>query len=671
MSLKKRILRISLILLFLVLFVGYFAFSTFLFSPLEGGLGRDVATLIPRNVDFFLAKAKLGDAFSDFPRLAAMDELEGMKAFQTWQQSPEYAEFMTENGVNEALAEIDAIQSQLPLGMKLIDLFGSEDVAIAGYFKGRQFKDADWAAYGHMNFAGKLAVSAIPLAGLEKQGITVEKMGDEITKLSGGQLQKPLFLTRIKDVLVASTMSELCDSALDLYARKGQDSLYQSATYFDRVHNVERSLDKDEIEVIVDMRNMFENLQTSGAWPNPKADTFTEAFLGKFFQLNSAKQVSGVIGVDEGLTVDLHGEFSSELITPVQQRLYRMKGIDREKILTEAARLAPADCALFVFLQGNVGDLLRQVFDSIEKDMRDLIEEAFQNTGQYAKLDDLILDLDQSLRNRLILVARANDYPPDPDGPPHDSTPVPAVALISWLEKDGNERIVELRNLIGGKPDQFGLKGRVNPAGVRESGYYKNRESGFETREYWSEFVAGTGVIATVNTQEHFVIANSFQMLKHILKTYYTTERPRLADYGPFAAMLKSSLPEANMVVWVNPQTASTILRASARRWAEDNVPPIDWASVRAGFENEVIQESFPGQRRGALSQDVQRQVDDLVQPKLDSYQDRHRSEYVPRLLASKERQIQYFEASRAMLMMLALDKSYFDLSIRVVTPLE
>ena len=85
MSLKKRTLRIVLIALFLVFFAGYFAFSTFFFSPLEGSLEQDVAALVPRNVDFFMARAKLGDVFDEFPQLSAQDEIETSPA---WRASP-------------------------------------------------------------------------------------------------------------------------------------------------------------------------------------------------------------------------------------------------------------------------------------------------------------------------------------------------------------------------------------------------------------------------------------------------------------------------------------------------------------------------------------------------------------------------------------------------------
>ena len=668
MSFKKRILRILLFLTLIAVFAGYFAFSTFFFSPLEGGLDQDVATLIPRNVDFFVARAKLRDVFEEFPNLAVQDELEGNEAWRTWIGSKEQQDLSRDLGWDSALEELNKIQSQLPLGMTLLDIFGSEDIAIAGYFRGSDFSQADWAAYGRVNWAGKMGVALLSypgLANLEAQGLTAVE-ADGVVELSGGQLPRPIYLTRVLDVVVASTSKELTAAAPDLYSRKGQDSFFQSALYFDHINNVDCDPGKDEIEVFVDVRKMYESLQIAANWPDPKSQEFVEAFLGRYFQLNSTKLITGVIGMRGGLSADLHGEFSSELITPLQNRTYRARGIDRRGILLDYAKLAPRDSSLFVALQGNVGDLLRQVFESMEPDMRNLIEEAFQTTGVYNNLDELVAELDGSLKNRLVLVVRPNDYAPDPEGPPHDAVPVPAVAIVAWMEKGGSERIVTLRDLVG-RSSHFGLKG----AEAGQSGYYKHFESGYETREFWSEFVPGTGVIATVNAADKFIVANSFQMLKQLLKTYFSGEVASLADREDFGALVQSSLAEANVTIWINPESTAKVLRSSARYWAEENVPGIDWVQVRAQFEAQVMRDNFPGKNKNSLSAADSSHLDELVQPMLDDHQTRHWDQHLPALLAAKERQITYLEAAKSMLMMLSLDPKFFELSVRVVAPIE
>ena len=216
MSVKKRLLRIFAILFLLAVFVGYFTFATLIFKPFEADYEFDVAALIPAKVDFFVAKAKLGDAFDRFPRLAVMDELEQLDSWRTLRASPEFNDQIEKWGLSEEfLDEIRRQVERIPLGMEPQDLFGGRDVAIAGNFKGRQLSQADWALYGRVNWAGKLAVALLDypgLIGLESRGITTSE-GDGFVHLSGGQLERPLYITRIRDVVILSTALEFVEAA--------------------------------------------------------------------------------------------------------------------------------------------------------------------------------------------------------------------------------------------------------------------------------------------------------------------------------------------------------------------------------------------------------------------------------------------------------------------------
>ncbi|MEM7517155.1 MAG: hypothetical protein AAF368_09565, partial [Planctomycetota bacterium] len=479
MSLKSRFLRIVLVLLFLLVFVGYFAFQTFLFPPLEGDFDKDMASLIPRDVDFFVSKAEIGDLFDEFPTLAVHEKLEKNDAWETWINSPEYSDFAKEAGVSEALAQIRQIQDQIPLGMDLPTIFGGEDLALVGWFNGKDMAQADWAIYGRANWAGKLGVSALKYPGplkLEQQGLQATHAEGKI-QLSGGQLPRTLHLTRIRDVIVCTTKAEVLDEALDLEARGGKDSFFQSALYYDQIYNhPARDSKKEDAEVFVDMRAYYEATQTSGRWPDAKSQDVMPRLLARYFQANSIKQVTGIVDVDEGLSVDLHGEFSSELITPLQGRFYRGRKFDRNQI-QNVARFVPEDAALFVYLAGNIGDLLQQVFESLDQDSQNLLNDALAQTDEYTGISQVLDALGSSLKNRLALIMRKNDYPEDANAPPHNDDIVPAVTLIAWMEDEA--KIVEVRDQIGGLGSKIGMKGEKPGDG----GYYAHSMAGFATRE--------------------------------------------------------------------------------------------------------------------------------------------------------------------------------------------
>jgi hypothetical protein len=667
MSLKSRFLRIALIALLILFAAGYFTFATILYSPTESDLEADVAVLIPRDVDFYVAKAQIGELFDPFPHLAVMKRLEKHPGWQAWAGSPECEKLLQESKLAASLAELEALAKQLPLGLEPQEIFGGRDLAAAGYFKGRELNAADWAVYGRANWAGKLAAALLrypKLLGLEKQGITAT-VEETYVKLVGGQLPRELFVTRVQDVVVVATKVELARAAHDLAGKGFADSFHQSAAHFDHIQNANRNAEKDEFEVYVNTRKLFDNLKISGAWPDPKSQDFFPAFSGRLFQLGSVKEVIGVVGIDDGAAVDLHGGFSSEQISEDQRRLYRTRGFDQNQLLGEAGRLAPADTSLFVYLHADTGDVMRLMLESFEPALKTNLEDAFRNTGKYQSLAQLVTELDGALKDRIAVIVRPNDYPPDPDGPPNDGQPVPAIALILWTQHV--ETINALRELIGGQGVKFGLQGR-KPG---EPGYFSNTEAGHDVRELWSRFIPGTGVIATGNSGDLTIITNSIGMLGHLLKTYTQggSKYPRLSEDPSFEALVHTSLERANAMVWVNPRTGAPILRQTARRVAEDSIR-IDWNMERARVEEQVIRESFPAEKRGQLSPEIQAKVDEIVDPRLKSLEARLRDEQVPALMAAQERSITYLEAMQSALVMLALDPKSFELSIRAVVPL-
>jgi hypothetical protein len=111
-------------------------------------------------------------------------------------------------------------------------------------------------------------------------------------------------------------------------------------------------------------------------------------------------------------------------------------------------------------------------------------------------------------------------------------------------------------------------------------------------------------------------------------------------------------------------------LRARARMVAENSIN-VDWVAERARLEDRVLREKFPGKQRGALTPEVQAEVDKLVKPQIESIDRRIKEEQVPALVAKQERWITYAEQSTGALFMLALNPKFFDLSMRVMVPLE
>lgn len=669
MFLKSRFLRYVLIGLLILVAVAYGAFATLFFNPLESDLDADVAALVPRDVDFFVAKADLRGAFDTFPRLSVLDQLEQKPAWTSFVASPAGKKLAQDLQIEPTLARLREAVVQLPLGIQPQEAFGGRDLAIAGYFRGADLAQADWAVYGRANWAGKLAAAALDhpgLLGLDKRGLVVEEH-EGCVAVSGAEIPRKIFVARIQDVVILSTMADFPQKAHALVAKGYEDSFFQSAAYYDWVHKpVSRNAERDEFEFYVDTRKAIESFQLPKAWPDAKSQDFTTSMLGRIFQLGSVKDVIGFLGIDEGISLDLHGDLSSEQITPEQERLYRTRGVERDVLLGEAARLAPRDTALFAYLHAPVADLLNMMLASCEPALRQNLEDQLRNTGKYPNLAKLVAELDASLKDRAALILRPNDYPPDPDGPPHNDAPVPAMALLLW-PKDV-EPLNALRQLIGEQGAKFGLAGRR----PNDPGFFKNFEAGYETREYWSQLIDGTGIIVTANAADLTIVTNSLGMMGHLLKTY--TQRsdkyPSLADDGRFHALVQSALPQANVIVWANPRTAAPILRNRARRVAENSFT-VDNATERPRIETKLLRETYAGRGKSELSAEEQVGLDAKVDEEMVAMRKRLKEEQVPALMAEQERWITWMEAATGALLVLALDPKSFDLALRITVPLD
>ncbi|MAG62514.1 hypothetical protein CMO84_03235 [Candidatus Woesearchaeota archaeon] len=681
MFFKRRWFKILAILLGLFAFVGYFTFSTFLFPPHEDDWEFDVSALVPRDVDFFVAKSGLEEDFGEFPRLAAANRIERTEAWMELESTSAYGAWLEDNGVEQLLAQLDEALEQIPLGYSPLDVFGGSDLALAGRFKGQSIEQADWAVYGRLNWIGKAALGALNypgLIGLDASGLVVTEE-EGILHLAGGQLSQDLYIARVLDVGVLGSEASLVRAAVELERASGENSLYLSADYGDRIETVRsRSAKGNELEVLLDLRALLDNLKQEGPLPDTSSERFLTAFLGRVFQVPACRKVMGVVGFDDGVNVDLHGTFSSEEITAAQRRIYgRDGGFGHEKVLEKIAISAPEDAALFAYLEGPIATLLEEVLASVDPAMKSNLADAFRSTGRFSDLDAVRNHLAVSLHNRLALIVRENDYPLEEKlnpatgrqeyaGPPNDGQPVFAVALVTWYSDE--DKLIELRELIGQSPTYFGLEGRNG-----ENGYYKHKVNNFDLREFWSRFVPGTGVIATINTHDQFIISNRYKMLMDIYKT--TTiggrEHPRLSSRPEFLELLSDTVPSANILVWMDPQRARKTLESQAEDWAREHAATgIDWGRKRAEEENKLIPQLFPGRGRGQLTRDQRDKLNAAVDPILTEYRTSFIKQRIPDLVRDKQRQIAYSMSCTAFLALIRLEPRSFSLSLRTVFPL-
>jgi len=677
MSMKKRLLKIVGIALTLVLVFGYFLFTTLFFNPMEGDWGHSLSALTPRNVDLWVAKEKLGDLFEPFPEVVLLETVAHTAAWRDFDDSPEQAQLIEDLGIPELLRQVEEGLAQAPISVDPLAIFGGRAVALAGDLDGRTAENADWALYGRVNWMGKLGVSLIPFLGLEDQGMAVEEVSDSHFKLSGGQLQRNVHVGRVLDVVVIATNGELVEHAKRLSQAAGEDSLRLATTYESPVLG-NMGPDREEVELFANLRTTFDSLGLPATWPDPSSESFSEAMTARLIQAPACKNVAGVLGFDGGLTLDLEGKFSSEKISDFQARVYRNKGFEQDHVLRDIARMAPPDTAALVYLHGPVEDILREVLASTEPALRQNIEDVFRSTGRWASLSELVEEIGGAAHDRLLLIVREEDYGPivalhegsgQEMSPETDGSTVFAFSLVTWLRgNQGIETVNSIRDAIGRNPDKFGLQGGV----AGDPGYYRYEVGGMDTREFWSPFIPGTGMIATVVDGEgRCIVTNHERMLDQVIKCM-TRQRTSLSDNPTFQALLNSSTPASNLLVWVNPRAATETLRALGRVQVDlDLRSRVDWAMERRRQELRVLPNMFPGKQRNQLSEEQRTILDDAIDVELQEWFKDHARDEKPVLLAALERKLNYVRTIKALLASLRLDPKKFNLTLRALMPLD
>lgn len=672
MAIRSRLLRISLIVLGLAVFAGYFAFSTFLFSPIEDDYSADVSTLAPRDVDFFAAKARVRSLFAKPPRLAVQDKLDTTAAWQTWTHSPEYAELDTQHHIDAQLERVRTELAALPIDV--VRAIAARDVAIAGYFRGATLESSDWAAYARCNWAGKLGVSLLnypSLLGLDKQGLEVDVSGG-VVSLSGGQLTRPIHVARVADVVVAGTSRELVAAALELNAHGGQESFGLGATYNDYIHNQKRTASGDDLEFSVDWRIAMEKLGISGRWPPGESYDLLPRFAARLFQLGSVRSMSGVLGFDSGLVLHAHSDLSGEVMTSFQKSLYRIRGRDSSQVQRDLAYIAPADAQVCAHLEVDLGEFLHEFYSALDPASRQLLDDTLRSTGQFTGAPALIDELETLFKGRIGLIARENDYPYNAEkDPPNDGQTVPALTLVLWTENTdkAHKRIQQLQQLVSDNQSRFNLRGRTGQRAV----FTNQLAGGNEVWEYWTPFISGTGHIAVSRNGELYFISNTYAMLSDLLRRFDPSAQVRrLSDRPDFAQLVAEGRASSNLFAWLDPRALAPMLRRVAEDDALAEVKSrIDWDRERAQAEDKALRANFPGKTRGQLDAATQLELDAIVGPQLAELESRLLREQVPAIKAAKERQITYLEACSGALLTLALDPKAIDLSFSAILPLD
>lgn len=632
---SRRFLRISLTVVLVLAFTGFFAFTTFLFNPFEGEYEYDIASLVPRDVDVYVSKADLIEDFDPFPTPRFADALLASESGQALANTVTYRNLMADLDFESLTAELDAQLEQLPIDVEVLELFGGKEVVCAAYLPSPSFDSAEWVVVGRVNWKAKAALAMLDypgVIGLDAQGITATEIEGGGVTLTGGQITEPISLYRVFDVVMITNKPDFIERAKEFEGNRGQDSFLQSDRYADRIQFKGRK--GDELELYAKWPLFSQAMGLPSQLLDPNSESFVTVLLSKLLATSAVSELAGTTTFDRGVAVRLHGRINSENLTPQQRRLHYQRGIGVERVM-DLARMAPADTGLVAQLGVPLDDLLRLSMQSIDPATRQLIDDAARSVWAYPDAGPLIDDIDAALGNRVGLIVRDHDYKAKEGDPPHDATVVPAWCLVVSVEDRG--KLDAILEKVARNGAQLGLAGNEQGSVFRNP----NTATGVTVTEYWSPLMPGTGHLASLvmggggQGGTYLLVGNHYQIVSDCLQNYYAPELNSLEDDVAFSTMMNAGLGTASMHVYYDPRALQNLTTKLAAFWARETAV-IDWQTQMPRIERNIVKEEY-GEAMATrypndLPPEVRQRVDQLYPAAADAFESSFNTANTPEL---------------------------------------
>lgn len=591
------------------LVVLYLLFVSVFFNPFEEKL-EDTAAIVPAEVDYFVRWRRAGEQFSDYPRLAVWDEVEGAAAWSELERSGAMAELGTSTGIDGLMNQLAAMEDVLPAGLNMEDDFLRE-VAVAGNGKLAFNSSFDGVLMLRGSFKVRAGIAML------NWGFVQNKLPDsvQIDDLGGGVFKLPQFelfgfrdayLTRIKDVVLLASDRNHLERAIELDARSGQESLAHAANFHDYVTAYLAPGDRP-VEAFFRWRPLADAI---GTWPDPSSEGTISRLIGRFFDTSLLRFASGFVDLDASLDMRVSGDLDLSEAGEFRKRWLEGSTVSAQRI-KEFADMTPADCFFFGTVAGDPGLVLQEAYSLLEPDLRAMLDEAVQDSGRYQGMGHLMQELGGMLRPGIGIALRRDDYPPAATDPDHDNTPVPLWAIYgsvsdpSAYEAMRTYFVSNWRRFTGGTNDKIDSVKLTNNA---------------KMTSFVSPIVPGTGEIVVVyhSAIDVVVVSNSYKLLNAITQTAFPASSSRppapLRDDSRFERTLDAAANGAHMLLWMDPSNARHWLEEASGGIAESRFQDErqdSWRERRPGTESRLREELFPG--RAALSPQEESRLNDAV----------------------------------------------------------
>ncbi|MBC8405243.1 MAG: hypothetical protein H8E15_08455 [Planctomycetes bacterium] len=592
----------------------YMLFITLIFDPFEEDLG-DTASIVPRDVEYFVRWQGAGSNFKNFPEPTFWGSVKKSSVYKELEGSGGLAKLNEATGIGESVANLRAQVENVPATLSLTaDLL--REVAIAGKGEmglGRKF---DGILMLRVSFKVK---AGLALLGFD---FVRNKLPDDLGIVSEGDYYRlPAFfdgndayLGRQNDVMLLASSLEWLDKAADLKLKGGQDSLALASVFHDKV-TAYLSENDEPVEIFMRWERLREHMPH---WP-PSGDDqgFPTRAAGAFFDTDMMRFAAGYFLPGERFQVRLEGDLDSTKAKSDFQRDWIEASPVSINRIKEFSGMVPHDSFFFASLAGRPDEVMTEMYGAMDSEIRRLMDEIASGTGNYNGMVDLLRTLGLHIQPGIFLSMRRNDYPEKTGDAKveHDDTPVPAIALIA--KESGASSYDDLLKMM-----QRDMR-RLVEGGVRQ--WDLKLFGGASGKSFSSPAIPGTGEIILVHIPNNnaIVLCNHWDYATDIVKAAMASPLGTEADIkllkrDGFRDALASVKNGAGLFLYLDP--------SEAWEWIDELAADValgefkDYMDQRYSNERPAItkrlgQELFGTD--GRLSAADQRTLDDAVDEEL------------------------------------------------------
>jgi len=659
------------------------AVAIFVFNPFEGSLA-DVRYAVPRDVDFFLRKVDLKYDFEEFPEPWFWEDLRSREAWAELKSGPTYRGLDGQGEISRMLDQVrDQVEQASLQSSGLLDLMrdvlGGE-IQIAGRWPGGAV--TEWCVYARVTWRTKF------VWGLLGYGFVQEKMrqgglqvqpDEELYAIQRAGDPAPIYAARHLDCLMLGNSRELVHRSWELAAGIGDATSFGgSSSYQDgvrrRIFEWEETTDQiaNALEFYAKPDKLFAlpGVTFDDNWPDPRhPDDMNSRVLASFLNLQGWLGLTGaLVFEDSSVSLLANVELDQTEHTAFQQKFFRTESQHRKDWLDPFLQMVPADACAVAAMRMPAGEFLHEMYAATDDASKSLLNDALSHTGKYDSVPELIDRLEPAFLRRTGFVFRKNKPDPDPRIVVAAPSPMPQVAWVFWLRKDGVPLITEFVELLTSYREVIGFENAWNlPLDLGGAG---QSVAGDAAREFTHPQIPATGEIATLVYGEFFVLSNSGPFIRDMMHAAFGNQpsiRTR-EDFREYSDELPSTI---NGFIYLQAREIERVLGDYERDIVTHTQnPDPEWAMRELpAAENEVFRRSYAkyGSKAG-LPPDVRPQFDVDVNKEIEARWRESRTAYTAQAQGSVLEAMALMRLFESAYVQLTLEPRYLKLTGRAIS---